>query len=558
MEYKKFKFAYLVRLFIFIICILFGCSQSKLNQKEYFVRPCEFVCNYPFNDTTKWVITCRVWGLLKYYHPNVAAGKLDWDNILLDRMNGINSSSSSEKVNAELKAMLEMAGEYTCKKDDLSDSLKMNVNLCWLDNSFLDDTLKCKLREIASLSVEFPSRYGMVIDSVEKRFNLKKEKSYGSSFIYNAYEYRLLSLFRYWNVIYYFFPHKYLMDKSWDKTLAESVFPFLNATDKQSYQIAFLKLAASLNDGHGFATIANSYSAYSINTIEKVEGKTVVKIDAGELKKGDVVNSIGKRAIDQIRDSLSVLIPASTKGNKEYRINCYVADMIFFHETDVTIERDHKVVTIHTLPVTLEYDRCSYKKISDSIGYVDLTEITTEELGPMFQSFSDLKGIIFDVRLSGSNYPSNDLLCCYLSEKKIIQMFPKIFSHPEQPGAFVWLKNVPLVISDNIKCSKFNGKKVYLINESTQSSLETKAWEARTSFNATLIGRPTSGALGQAMWITLPGNDKAVFSSAGLFSLDGAELQRKGIVPDIEVYPTMETIKSGKDEILEAAIEYLR
>ena len=29
------------------------------------------------------------------------------------------------------------------------------------------------------------------------------------------------------------------------------------------------------------------------------------------------------------------------------------------------------------------------------------------------------------------------------------------------------------------------------------------------------------------------------------------------IIPDIEAYPTMESIKAGKDEILEAAIDYV-
>jgi thiol-disulfide isomerase/thioredoxin len=79
--------------------------------------------------------------------------------------------------------------------------------------------------------------------------------------------------------------------------------------------------------------------------------------------------------------------------------------------------------------------------------------------------------------------------------------------------------------------------------------------EARTGFHATLIGRPTSGALGQVVWIPLQ-ESNAAFSGVGLFSLDGTGLQRKGIIPDMEVYPAIESIKAGKDEILEVAVEY--
>jgi len=101
----------------------------------------------------------------------------------------------------------------------------MNVNLCWIDHSFLDEPLKNELKKIASLSVKYPSYYGMNIDSVKRSFMPQHEKTYNNINIYTSFEYRLLALFRYWNVIYYFYPQKYLMDKSWDKTIAASIFP---------------------------------------------------------------------------------------------------------------------------------------------------------------------------------------------------------------------------------------------------------------------------------------------------------------------------------------------
>jgi C-terminal processing protease CtpA/Prc len=98
------------------------------------------------------------------------------------------------------------------------------------------------------------------------------------------------------------------------------------------------------------------------------------------------------------------------------------------------------------------------------------------------------------------------------------------FSDWEHPGAFFYLEDVKTDIPYSLKCSLFKGKTFFLINESTQSHLETKAWMARTCFHATLIGRPTSGALGQVVWIPLQ-ESNAAFSGVGLFSLDGTELQ---------------------------------
>ncbi|MDR1339528.1 MAG: hypothetical protein LBK58_05710, partial [Prevotellaceae bacterium] len=149
--------------FIFISCVLFGCSFHNKPKLDFFFQQCEFVCDYPFNDTTKWVITCRVWGLLKYFHPTVTTGTLDWDKILLDRLDAVNSASSPEAINTELEKMLDAAGKYSYIKGDEEwvDSLSMNVNLCWLDNSFLDKTMREKLKKIASLPVKRPSYYGL-------------------------------------------------------------------------------------------------------------------------------------------------------------------------------------------------------------------------------------------------------------------------------------------------------------------------------------------------------------------------------------------------------------
>ncbi|MEA5044293.1 MAG: S41 family peptidase [Petrimonas sp.] len=505
------------------------------------------------------MITCRVWGLLKYYHPNVTSGKVDWDKILMDGMEGIEHASTPEMVNKELKRMLDAAGKYHHKKTNgFNDSLKMNVNLCWLDKSFLDDALCSELRKIASTPVEQPSYYSVRFEQAllqnEKRYDFEVAASLHSM------KYRLLSLFRYWNVIYYFFPHKYLMDQSWDKTLMESIFPFIEATDEQSYQIAFFKLAVALNDGHAYITMGNYFSSGSQDILEIMNGKTIVRVGAGGLQSGDIITHIGRRDIQSIRDSLSALIPSSTPLNREYRINGYVAEMISLPGIGVTITRDAREIRLYLAPITFEKKVLSpYRWLSEKIGYVDFSTLAKEKIDSIFQYFLDAEGIIFDLRKGVDNTYDAGYFSRYLSESNTpYYLCPMVLPDLEHPGAFCW-KEIIMSNPDVSEYPRFQGKLVYLINESSQSALETIAWEGRTNFHAILIGRPTSGALGRVTWIPLPGNNRtiAAFSGFALFSLDKSELQRKGIVPDIEVYPTMESIKAGKDEILEAAIKYL-
>ena len=266
---------------IYLVCLIANFSCSNTKSEEYFVRQCDFVSDYQYNDTTKWAITCRVWGLLKYYHPNVTAGKLDWDKVLLESLEAISYVNTPDALNFELNKMLNSAGEYSYKEDkEWNDSLKMNVNLSWLNSSFIDDSLKIELKKIASIEVKYPSFYGVDYEHIV----LQNEKNYDFevSSSQKSVNLRLLSFFRYWNVIYYFFPHKYLMDRSWDVILSEYIPKFIESVDPQSYNNTFLKLAATLNDGHAYLITGNESPKDFRDIVDIVDYITIKRENTGE------------------------------------------------------------------------------------------------------------------------------------------------------------------------------------------------------------------------------------------------------------------------------------
>lgn len=75
--------------------------------------------------------------------------------------------------------------------------------------------------------------------------------------------------------------------------------------------------------------------------------------------------------------------------------------------------------------------------------------------------------------------------------------------------------------------------------------------------NTKIIGSTTAGADGNVSDIMLPGGLKTRISGIGVYYPNGKETQRVGIVPDIEVKPTIEGIRKGKDELLLKAIEII-
>jgi C-terminal processing protease CtpA/Prc len=48
-----------------------------------------------------------------------------------------------------------------------------------------------------------------------------------------------------------------------------------------------------------------------------------------------------------------------------------------------------------------------------------------------------------------------------------------------------------------------------------------------------------------------------MISGIGVYYPDGKETQRIGIVPDIEIKPTIQGIVTGRDELLDKAIEII-
>lgn len=96
-----------------------------------------------------------------------------------------------------------------------------------------------------------------------------------------------------------------------------------------------------------------------------------------------------------------------------------------------------------------------------------------------------------------------------------------------------------------------------LVNEETFSEGESQALMFRAGQHTTIIGSQTAGADGTISAVYLPGGLRTWFSGAGVYLPDGGELQRVGVVPDIEVKLTIEGIWKGRDELIDKAIEII-
>jgi C-terminal processing protease CtpA/Prc len=117
------------------------------------------------------------------------------------------------------------------------------------------------------------------------------------------------------------------------------------------------------------------------------------------------------------------------------------------------------------------------------------------------------------------------------------------------PGAFRWMPPIPIQPA----APHHTGEIVILVDELSQSQSEYTALAFRSAPGAKVIGSTTAGADGNTTPILLPFGLNLRMSGIGVFYPDKRPTQRVGIVPDIEVKPTIEGLRDGRDEVLEAA-----
>lgn len=110
------------------------------------------------------------------------------------------------------------------------------------------------------------------------------------------------------------------------------------------------------------------------------------------------------------------------------------------------------------------------------------------------------------------------------------------------------------------KENKYNykGKIIVLVNEFSKSQSEWTAMGLQTADNCIIIGSQTAGTDGNNNLVDFIKDYPAPFTGVGVYYPDGRETQRIGIIPDIEVKPTIKGIQKGKDEVLQRAIEFIK
>jgi C-terminal processing protease CtpA/Prc len=515
----------------------------------------------------------RIWGFLKYHHSEIAKGNYNWDyelfRIVPSYLNEVNETKKEEL----LLEWIENLGQIDeCKScTPTSEQALLKPDSKWIIDSIVSESLKNKLHYIYNNRNQGEHYYIKMAPFVGNPV-FENEKAY-ANMPYPDAGYRLLALYRYWNMINYFYPNKYLTDKDWNTTLKEYIPKFINAKNELEYEQAAIQIIGDIQDTHANLLGGKNKieewkgSYYAPVHLKFIESKLVVtdyynpelKDETG-LDIGDIITKIdGKNTSDIVLD-LSKYFPAS---NEAARLRDVSEEILRSQNNELEVEflqngtlksRKVKLYPKNELKIYKRFkiiDEKCYRILDNNIGYITLMSIKDDDIPKIKEEFKNTKGIIIDIR----NYPSTfvpfELGSYFVQEPTSFVKFTQ--GNLDNPGEFTFREG-DKIPSDN---DHYKGKLIVLVNELSQSQAEYTAMAFRAGNNTTVVGSTTAGADGNVSAIVLPGGLRTMISGIGVYYPNGGQTQRIGIVPDIEVKPTIKGIKEGRDELIEKAIEII-
>jgi C-terminal processing protease CtpA/Prc len=521
------------------------------------------------------VLLGQVWGFVKYHHPVVASGALNWDFELFRFLKKYKPGITNKERDQLLADWIKGLGDLSpCKKCDKKlEDVQLAADQSWMENPALGENLRAQLKIVYARRNQDKHHYISMAKGVGNPIFLH-ENAY-SDLKYPDEGFRLLTVYRFWNMIHYFFPYRDVIGEDWTGVMKAFIPRLVQAKNALEYKLVTRELIGRIHDTHANLWMQDEeLRAYfgllrAPVQVRFIENQAVVTdyyhAELGPktgLELGDVISSINGVSVASLVEQKKALYPAS---NMPTKLRDIARDLLRTNDStlQVDIKRGEKTIKMtipcvepksNKLMLSRDYayhmpDSC-YRFLKPDIGYLYLGNVKNDLLPDIMEKFKDTKGLVIDIR----NYPSEFVVFTLgaLLKSKASEFVYFTQGEVSNPGFFT---KTAMISNGEANAHPYKGKIVILVNELSQSQAEYTAMALRSVSGAEIVGSTTAGADGNVSEFYLPGGLRSMISGIGVFYPDGTPTQRVGIVPDYTVTPTIAGVRAGRDELLEYALQ---
>jgi C-terminal processing protease CtpA/Prc len=391
---------------------------------------------------------------------------------------------------------------------------------------------------------------------------------------------RLTGFARLWSEVKYNFAFfDQVPDLDWDEVLKEYMPKIRKEQTTEQYYRLLEQCVARLKDGHTTVhppRIFRHRAQLPIG-LTAVERKPVISEVAEaaaytqpELKPGLEITHIDGRPVAEILEK--EIYPYEAAGTPQNHDRRAFRRLIQGEDGSEAIVRVRNAYA-QTRDLKLMYLRWHYPQaprfefynLGEGIAYIALNSFSSNEVSSLFgEAFDEIrqaKGLIIDVRNNGGGSSQHGYaIISRLIDKPIPDSLWKTRKYMPAFRAWgreeQWHEGGHDMIEPKGE-KHYTGPVVVLTGPGTVSAAEDFVVALHACGRATLVGEKTTGTTGQPLIIKLPRGGKARICTKRDTYPDGREFVGIGVIPDVEVHPTQESIAAGRDPVLEKAVEVL-
>jgi len=399
---------------------------------------------------------------------------------------------------------------------------------------------------------------------------------------------KIAGLSKLWSEVKYNFVDTATLEKlDWDKLYLETLPRVRAARSTEEYYRVLLEMAGKLKDGH-----TNVYPPHELFDrmmglpllkTRPIEGRVIVTevLDPGLRAKGimpglEVVSVDGTEVKAYAARELAPYVSASTPQDEELRTFGYeflrgavgsAPRVAFRNAAGKQFEQQVPRVNSEARKAAVANSPSfEFSMLPGDVAYVSLNSFEDNSAADAwlaaFDEISKSSALVIDVRRNGGgNSDVGYKILATLDNKAFLTS--RWATRDYKPTWRAWEKEQPMY-AEAPEAVQPDPQRQYakpvlvLTGAATFSAAEDFAVAFDGMQRGTLVGTATGGSSGQPLFIKLPGGGSARICTKQDTYPDGRAFVGVGVQPQHIVQQTVEGVRAGRDEVLEAALATLQ
>jgi Peptidase family S41 len=373
---------------------------------------------------------------------------------------------------------------------------------------------------------------------------------------------RLAAIASAWGTLSIFYPYFADQHIEWLGALAPALVEAAAAPDGVELRVALNHLLVSLRDAQAHVTHpAVSAGGYLPIAFRRFGDKVVVTGGAPEYLAGitpgtELVALDGVPAL-QLYDRVAAQVSPSTAGLRAHltAVRLSAGPPGTFRRARLRTRDGREMERVFPLVARELYDHvvrdarpAPGTELMPGIYYIDFDALPLDSWNQLLPMLAHARALIFDFR--GYTSSAGFLALAHLTDRELESPMWQVPELPS-PGAPAYLATQwtlrPLL-------PRLTAPVVALLDGQTASGDETVLQIIHDHQLGLLVGETSAGTNGNDSTFRVPGGYEVRFTAMRVANRDGTTIQGRGIPPHKVVHPTLEGVRAGRDEVLEAAL----